>query len=163
MPVKGLISRLRTAILLSVLCAVARTCLSCRTVPPPPPIDLSAPGWRIQRGQAVWEAVSGRPEIAGDLLLATRTNGEFYIQFTKAPFTLVDGSFADGHWHIEYTVGQYSWSGRGTPPARFAWFELPRVLDGEEPRRGWRFTRTNDLWRLERRLGGEWLEGRFFQ
>ena len=74
-------------VFLCVLIAVLAT--GCRTAPPLPPADFSAPGWRVQQGQAVWKPSSSRPELAGDLLLATNANGNFFIQFSKIPFPLV--------------------------------------------------------------------------
>ena len=62
--------------------------VSCRTASPLPPADFSAPGWRVQQGQAVWKPTKTKPELAGELILATRTNGDFLVQFTKTPFTL---------------------------------------------------------------------------
>jgi hypothetical protein len=163
MLIKGLKPSPKVGVLLAVLCLAVGVCVSCRTIPPSPPIDFASPGWRIQQGQAVWKPASGKSELVGELLLATRTNGDLCVQFTKTPFVLVNATFADGRWRMDYLAGNYLWRGIGTPPARFSWFELPRVLAGDEPHRGWRFTRTNNLWRLERRLTGERLEGRFFQ
>ena len=71
----------KVAALLLLLCA------GCAT-PPLPPADFSAPGWRVQQGQAVWKPSSSRPELAGDLLLATNVNGNFFVQFSKMPFPL---------------------------------------------------------------------------
>src|SRR5262249_4825437 len=100
----------------------------CRSMPPLPPSDFSAPGWRVQQGQAVWKPTKQKPELAGELLLATRPNGNFFIQFTKTPFTLATARQADDRWQIDFGAGDHSWRGRGAPPARFIWFQLPRAL-----------------------------------
>ena len=93
-----------------------------------PPADFSAPGWRVQQGQAVWKPSSSRPELAGDLLLATNVNGNFFIQFSKMPFPLATAQVSGDQWQIEFGADQYAWHGRGTPPDRFGWFQLPRAL-----------------------------------
>jgi len=62
----------------------------CRTANPLPPADFSAPGWRVQQGQAVWKPSASRPELAGDLLLATNVNGNMFIQFSKMPFPVAN-------------------------------------------------------------------------
>jgi hypothetical protein len=138
-------------------------CVSCRTARLPPPADFSSPGWRVQQGQAVWKPSKSRPELAGDLLLATNVNCNYVVQFSKTPFTLAAAQVADGAWQIEFGGGRYSWSGRGAPPARFVWFQLPRALAASEPGRPWIFTRRADgSWRLENMRTGEILEGMFF-
>ena len=138
-------------------------CASCRTAPPLPPADFSSPNWRVRQGQAVWKPSKNRPELAGDLLLATNANGNYVIQFSKTPFTLAAAQVADGAWQIEFGNARHSWSGRGAPPARFAWFQLPRSLAANEPGRPWIFTRqADDSWRLENTRTGEMLEVVFF-
>lgn len=155
--------RLNVVVLLAALQIATGVCISCRTNPPTVPIDFSAPGWRVRQGQAVWKPKNGESEIAGELLLATRTNGDCYIQFTKTPFVLVDATSADNHWRIDFMGNEHRQRGRGTPPERYSWFELPRALAGVEPHHGWQFASTNEMWSLERPRTGERLEGRFFQ
>jgi hypothetical protein len=136
-------------------------CVSCRTEPLPP-ADLSLPGWRLRQGQAIWRPTQSRPELAGDLLMAVNANGDYLVQFSKTPFTLASAQVIDGHWRIE--LGRHSWRGRGTPPARFAWFQLPHVLAGAPPHAPWNFTnRVDQTWRLDDPRTGEFLEGQFFQ
>ena len=144
--------------LLAVLAA------GCRTTSSLPPADFSAPGWRVQQGQAVWKPSSHRPELAGDLLLATNANGNFFVQFSKMPFPLATAQISGGQWQIEFGADQYSWHGRGAPPDRFAWFQLPRALLGTNHAGGnWKFTQpASDSWRLENPRTGESLEGEFF-
>ena len=138
-------------------------CVSCRTATPLPPADFSSPGWTLRQGQGVWKPSRRRPELAGDLLLATNANGNYVVQFSKTPFTLAAAQVTDGGWQIEFGAGQYSWRGQGAPPARFVWFQLPRVLSGAPLADAWQLTRpAADSWRLENSRTGEFLEGAFF-
>lgn len=151
------------SLLFAVLILVAPLLVSCRSLPPLPPADLSAPGWRVQQGQALWTPTKSRPELAGDLLLATNTNGNFFVQLTKSPFPLVTAERLNGGWQIEFGAGEHSWRGRGEPPSRFVWFQLPRALLTGETSNNWRFAGTGtNAWRLENRRTGETLEGEFF-
>ena len=135
----------------------------CRAAPPLPPADFSAPGWRVQQGQAVWKPSSNRPELAGDLLLATNANGNIFIQFSKMPFPLATAQFSDGQWQMEFGAEKYSWHGHNAPPGRFAWFQLPPALLGGNPKDRWHFENvTTNSWRLENPHTGETLEGEFF-
>lgn len=146
----------------ALLVAVAVTA-GCRTVPALPPADLSSPGWRVQSGQAVWKPTRSRPELAGELLLATRTNGDFFVQFSKPPFNLAVAQVINGQWQIEFGNGERRWNGPGQPPGRFAWFQLPAALNGAALKSDWRFTRlSGDTWRMENSRTGESLEGGFF-
>ncbi|MGH7950399.1 MAG: hypothetical protein ACREFE_00540 [Limisphaerales bacterium] len=137
-------------------------CLGCRTMKPLPRADFSAPGWRVQQGQAVWKPTKNRPELAGDLLLATNANGNFFIQFSKTPFQLATAEVINNRWQIEFGNDQYTRRGSGAPPKRFSWFELPRALNGQKLDRNWHFTRGETNWRLENSDTGEILEGGFF-
>jgi hypothetical protein len=132
----------------------------CRTSNPLQPADFSAPGWRVQRGQAVWKPSSNRPELAGDLLLATNANGNVFIQFSKMPFTLATAQVSGDQWQIEFGADEYSWRGHGVPPDRFAWFQLPRALLGANPAGNWKFTNpASSSWRLDNSRTGETVEG----
>jgi hypothetical protein len=138
-------------------------CTSCRTVDPLPPADLSTPGWRVQQGQAIWKPPGNRSEIAGNLLLATNANGNFFVQLTKDPFPVVTAENIDGRWQIEFGASEHSWRGRGEPPRRFIWFQLSRALLGERIAGNSHFeTVTTNSWRLENSRSGEILEGWFF-
>jgi hypothetical protein len=148
----------RASIVLAIL-----VCSSCRAIRPPPPIDFSAPGWRIQQGQAVWKPSSHRPELAGDLLLATNRDGNFLVQFTKTPFPFATAEVMDGCWQIEFGVDEYSRQGHGRPPVRFVWFQLPRALLEGKTAGAWQFeSRTTNSWQLRNPRTGEILEGEFF-
>jgi len=149
---------------LATLLLAAGLCVSCRSLPPLPPADLSTPGWRVQQGQAIWKPTKTRPELAGELLLATNRNGDFLVQLAKTPFTLATAQMVDDRWRIEFGSGDYQRGGRGEPPARFVWFQLPRALAGTNVSLDWNFERvTTNSWRLENHRTGETLEGSFFQ
>lgn len=143
--------------------AVAATLVGCRTTPALPPVDLSLSGWQVQRGQAVWQPPRKRPELAGEILVARKSNGDALVQFTKDPFPLATAQIAGDRWQVDFGTGQRSWRGRGRPPGSFLWLQLPAALRGEEPRRPWAFARHHETWRLENPRTGEWLEGRFFE
>jgi hypothetical protein len=146
-----------------VLACVATVGAGCRTPLPLPPADFSEPGWRVQQGQAVWKPMASKPELAGELLLATNINGSFFVQFTKTPFPLATAQVAGESWQMEFGSGEYSRRGQGQPPGRFAWFQLPGALSGGGWQRDWKFSRLEDSsWRLENTRTGEWLEGRLF-
>jgi hypothetical protein len=138
-------------------------CAGCHTAKPLPPADFSAPGWRVQQGQAVWKPSRNRPELAGDLLLATNLNGNFFVQLSKIPFPLATAQVSGDRWQIEFGADKFSWHGHGTPPNHFAWFELPRALLDKDLGENWKFTRVEtNSWRLENSHTGETLEGEFF-
>jgi hypothetical protein len=136
----------------------------CRTVNPLPPADFSAPGWHVQQGQAIWQPSSNRPELTGDLLLATNVNGNCFIQFSKIPFPIVTAQVSSNRWQIEFGANKYAWHGRCPPPNRFAWFQLPSALRDANLGGNWQFTRVEtNSWQLKNSRTGEILEGEFFQ
>lgn len=138
-------------------------CAGCLTGPPLPPANFSAPGWGVQQGQAIWKPSPHRPEIAGDLLLATNADGNFFIQFSKMPFPVVTAQVAGDQWQIEFGADKYSWHGHGPPPQRFGWFQLPGALAGGKTAGNWHWENgTTNFWRLNNPRSGEILEGEFF-
>ncbi|HEY3760592.1 MAG TPA: hypothetical protein VGN23_02490 [Verrucomicrobiae bacterium] len=154
---------LRSVSILYLLSSIlAFTLTGCSTAPLPP-TNLSTPGWTVQQGQAVWKPIAGRPDIAGDLLMATNTDGDCFIQFTKTPLTLATARISDGRWQLEFGNDQYSWRGKNPPPTRFVWFQLPRALAGTNIARNWQFQSTTNGWQFANHHTGETLEGEFFQ
>ncbi|HZF01790.1 MAG TPA: hypothetical protein VE344_07840 [Methylomirabilota bacterium] len=152
---------LATGALLLFLIAVLVT--GCKTATPLPPMDLSASGWRVQQGQAIWKPPQNRPELAGDLILATNANGNYFIQFSKTPFSIVTAEVEDEQWEIRFGEDKYAWRGGGIPPDHFLWFQLPRAFLGEDLNDGWKFERGfGNLWRLENPETGETFSGEFF-
>ena len=146
-----------------IVIALVWSGLGCRSVKPLPAADLSSPGWQLLQGQAVWKPDKTRPELAGELLLATNANGNYFVQLSKTPFPLVTAQLMSNTWQIEFGAGQRVWRGPGKPPGRFSWFELPGVLSGQPPSRGWGFEQdATNRWRLENFRTGETLEGEFF-
>ena len=146
-----------------LLIFVLALCAGCRSPDRLPPLNLSQPGWRVAQGQAVWRPPRRRAEIAGDLLLATNVNGDFFVQFSKTPFPVATAEDFGGRWQIQFGANEYRRRGRGAPPDGFAWFELPRALAGSPLAPRWKFERRpGGRWRLENARGGESLEGLFF-
>ena len=152
--VRGPVARL--GVLLALLVAL----VSCRTVAPLAPANLSEPGWRTQTGQAVWRPRHDAPELAGELLVATHPDGRSVVQFTKTPLPFVVVLTTARTWQIEFVPQHRTFSGPGRPPARLLWLHLARHLAGE-PSAGkisWR-TLPDQHWRLENSATGETIEG----
>jgi hypothetical protein len=144
---------------LLLFCAVG-----CRTLPPLPASDFKQPGWTVREGQAVWRQKRGSPEIAGDILLATRADGRAFVQFNKTPFPLVIAQRTANAWEIESPAQNVRYAGRGKPPKRMIFLYLPDVLSGGPTPKGWTWQPLEDKrWRLENPRSGEYLEGYFFQ
>jgi len=133
---------------------------ACRTLLPPlPPINLEEPGWTVHRGQAVWNMGQGKPEIAGEFLVATRSGTNTFVQFAKTPFPVVTARSMPNRWEVEFPPQNRRYAGRGVPPQRLIWLHLPRLLRGEPPPKNWSWHEESGNWRLENRSTGELLEG----
>ena len=142
------------------LASIAGLGVACHTLGRLPPVDFSATGWRVQQGQALWKPAANKPELAGELLLATHAAGGFHLQFSKTPFSLATAQLAGKAWQIELGSGEFRRRGRGRPPDRFAWFVLPRALREGRVEAPWQFERmTDNRWRLRNHRTGESLEG----
>ena len=128
---------------------------------PIPPANLSQPEWTIRQGQAVWKNGEKRPEIAGEILLATKASGESFIQFTKTPFPLVIAQQAGNGWQAQFPTENKHYRGPGKPPARLIWFWISPGLKGKLSPKTWDWHENNNGWRLQNRKTGEWLEGYF--
>lgn len=134
--------------------------LGCRTAPKLPPANLSEPGWKVHQGQAVWLPQSGEKEIAGELLVATHTEGRAMVQFTKTPFPIVVAQNTLTNWQVEFPADGRNYAGRGNAPARIGWLQLPRALKGESLQRDWDFQRLGGTeWVLKNKATGESLQG----
>jgi hypothetical protein len=121
---------------------------------------VSGPGWRVQEGQALWRPGRGRPEIAGDLLLASDEDGRCLVQFAKTPLSFVQAQTTRTNWLIQFPPVRMSFGGRGQPPTRFGWLYLPAALRGERLAAPFRFEREADGgWRLENTRSGETVSG----
>jgi hypothetical protein len=144
-----------------VLISIVTLC-GCRTLPPLPPADLSAPGWRVQQGQAVWKPRRTAPEIAGEIVLATHPDGRSVVQFTKTPFNIVVAQMASNRWQIQFVPEHRLFGGAGQPPKYFCWLHLAAALAAEPLPKGLTLSRSGDSqWRLENRATGETIEGYF--
>ena len=121
---------------------------------------VSGPGWHVQEGQALWRPGHGRPDLAGDLLLASDEDGRCLIQFAKTPVSFVLAQTTRTNWLIQFPPVRMSFGGRGRPPARFGWLYLHAALSGEPLAAPFRFEREPDGgWRLENTRSGETLSG----
>src|SRR4030095_2800907 len=98
------------------LLALAFSAISCRTLPPLPPVNLSEPGWTLRQGQAVWRNRREAPEIVGEILYARHRDGRTLLQFTKNPLPFVTArTSADDSWQIEFVPQRRRFRGKGTP------------------------------------------------
>jgi hypothetical protein len=146
------------------LSLVLLTCLSgCLTGPPLPKVNLSEPGWTIRQGQAVWQIARKAPEIAGELLLATRPDGSTFVQFTKTPFPFAIAQTTSTGWQIEFPPQNRRFAAPGKPPARIVWFQLADAVSGKPMARGWTWQNSETNWQLKNSSSGESLEGYFTQ
>src|SRR5258706_6902914 len=146
-------------LLLLVLCGSG-----CATIPPLPPANLKDQVWKVREGQAVWKAKRDAPEIAGEILVATRPDGRAFVQFTKTPFPFVIAQATTNSWQIESPTQNRRYSGPGRAPARLIWLQLPAALTGRPPPKPWSWRRLeNNGWLLENGKSGESLEGYFTQ
>lgn len=133
----------------------------CRTARPLPPANLAEPGWTVRHGQAVWHLPKMQREIAGEVIVATRTDGECFVQFTKSPFPIVTARATPRRWFVEFPPQNKHYAGRGAPPKRVIWLWLPRVLTGKPPPRNWSWHQDASGWKLQDHNNGEELEGFF--
>ena len=125
-------------------------------------VNLSEPGWTIRQGQAVWQPGPKSPEIAGELLLATRPDGSTFVQFTKTPFPFAIAQTASNGWQIEFPPQNKRYAAPGKPPGRIVWFQLPNALTGKPLAKGWTWHNSGTSWQLKN-SSGESLEGYFAQ
>ena len=134
---------------------------ACRTIPELPSANLSDPGWTVQQGQAVWKPNKNSAEIAGELVAATRPDGQTLLQFIKTPFPIVIAQTTSNLWRMEIPAEDRVVQGRGAPPSRAGWLQLARALAGQTVARSWQFRRDGPDWLLENPSHGEVLSGYF--
>jgi hypothetical protein len=143
--------------LILALLAVAVT--GCRTIGPLPALDINQPGWTVRQGQAVWKSKAAAPEIAGELVLATKPDGSSFLQFTKTPLPFVVAQTTSNSWQIQFVPENRTFSARGKPPARLLWLQLPRCLLGQCDEKRFEFSRLKSGNRFLRdRKTGESIE-----
>lgn len=144
------------------MCSIALILTGCASlVSSLPPANLKEPGWTIHQGQAVWRLEHGSREIAGEVMVATRPDGNAFVQFSKNPFALVIARENSCQWQVEFPPQNKHYAGRGKPPLRLIWLYLPRVLEGQPPPKGWTWQHDATGWRLANGTTGEALEGFF--
>jgi hypothetical protein len=140
-------------------CLLVLACTGC-SLTPLAPVNLQEGRWKVREGQAVWKRNKDAPEIAGDVLLATREDGSTFVQFTKTPFPMIIAQTTTNRWQIQIPMQNKRYSGPGSPPKRLIWAYLPRLLAGTAPPKGWLWNPLPDnRWRLENSRTGEILEG----
>ncbi|MDB6122441.1 MAG: hypothetical protein JWQ71_1434 [Pedosphaera sp.] len=150
-----------------LLCLILALVPACRTMPALPPVNLSEPGWTVLQGQGVWRMKKEAPEIAGEILVATNSNGRSMMQFIKTPLPFVTAQTTTNSWQIHFVPNDKTYSGRGKAPTGLAarymphcWFYLPSSLAGAPPPKPWSWQQLPDgAWRLENSRTGEALEG----
>lgn len=145
------------------LCCVIGFLAGCRTMKPLPPANLKEPGWTVREGQAVWKRKASEPEIAGEIIVATRSDGRAFVQFSKNPFPLLTAQSTPKGWQVESPIDNKFYSGHGKPPARLIFLYIPKLLAGEQPPAGWTYEKVNDGYKLEDHRNGESLEVYFTQ
>jgi hypothetical protein len=135
----------------------------CATMKPLPPANLQEPGWSVREGQAVWRRKASEPEIAGEIIVATRQDGRAFVQFSKNPFPLLTAQSTRNGWQIQSHTDNKFYSGHGQPPARLIFLYIPKLLAGEPPPKGWTYEKVSDGYKLENHHNGESLEVYFTQ
>lgn len=131
----------------------------CRTPVSLPPVNLNEPGWTVRRGQAIWRRKRGGQGVAGELLVATRSDGQAFVQFSKNPFPLVVARTTSNAWSVEFPPQNKHYSGHGLPPHQIIFLYLPRVLSGLPPPHDWSWQPVGQGgWLLENHATGESLE-----
>lgn len=125
------------------------------------PVDLSAPGWQMRQGQAVWRPGSDKPEIVGDVVLSTHSSGAAQVQFSKT-LPIATGRLSAEGWSIDFPPQNKSYSGRGNPPKRLVWLQMLRALEGVKAPERWKVIHpSKDFIALEDPESGERLEVHF--
>lgn len=150
----------RRCLLPAVVAVLIASAAGCAAHRPQLQADLSAPGWRVWHGQAVWRSATGEPEIAGELLAGIHPSADSIVQFVKTPFQLVTAHQSGDRWQITFGSADRTFSGRGVPPSRFIWLHLASCIDsGAPPPKGWTIQMEGERWTFENRATGEMLEG----
>ena len=111
--------------------------------------------WKILHGQAVWKPQAG-DGIAGELLVATNSTGDFVVEFSKPPFTIAHAQRYGDRWSLQFPAQKKSYGGRGAGPSRVIWLHLAPALNGRS--NNWQFATNSNGWRMSNRRG-ETLEG----
>ena len=129
------------------------TLAGCASAPLPAPTMTA--DWKILQGQAIWKPQTG-DGIAGELLVATNSTGDFVVEFSKPPITIAHAQRSGDRWSVQFPAQKKSYGGRGSGPSRVIWLHLPPALSGRNDK--WQLTTNATGWRMENRRG-ETLEG----
>jgi len=121
---------------------------SCSTGVSLPEVDLSAPGWTVWNGQALWKAEAERPAIAGEIVLARHDNGDVLINFAKPPVPIFTAQLSGVNWKIDFIYSQNTHSGTDGAPSRFVWFQIPSLLQSAVVPEGWQVQVAKPVWEL---------------
>jgi hypothetical protein len=135
--------------------------IGCSTAPKIPAANLAEPGWTLRQGQALWKPKRNAPEIAGELVVATRPDGRTFVQFIKTPFPIAIAQTTSNLWELQIPAQNRVVGGRGVPPARVAWLQLARALGGNSVAGPWRLERKGSEWAFQNPRTGEALSGHF--
>ncbi len=145
-----------------IMLALTLLLAGCRTGPSLAPADLSAPGWHIRRGQALWQPKTDAPELAGNLLVASNPSGEDFIRFSKDPLEIVLARRNRDGWQLEIPAFGKSYSGPGRAPRRIGWFQLADTVLHGSTAPGWTWSDLDDgRWQFTNARTGERMEGYF--
>lgn len=129
---------------------------SCSSGAPLPEVDLSAPGWTVWNGQALWKAETDRSAIAGEIVLARHDNGDVLISFAKPPVPIFTAQTSGKRWKIDFIHTQDTYWGTGGPPSLFVWFQIPSLLQDATVPEGWQVIAVDDaIWELQDPHSGE--------
>jgi hypothetical protein len=112
---------------------------ACRSLPPLPQVNFNEPGWKIRQGQAVWQPNKTAPEIVGEILVATNSNENSFVQFTKTPMPFAVAQKTPTVWQAEFPMQNKRYTFHGKPPARIIWLHLPDALSGKTLGAAWKF------------------------
>jgi len=115
---------------------------------PLPRWNLSAPGWTVREAAAVWRPNRDADEVAGELSVATHSDGSRLVRFSKQGLTWMTARQGHGVWEFSAVARHGVFRGRGEPPARLVWF---RVGSLEHP------PQSNPRWTVTARDGGGWV------
>ncbi len=163
----------RSAFLMLILLGTVFLSGGCALVPEPKPVQWNqSPDWQVFKGQGVWVAEEGAPEIVADLTLAVGPDEQVWAQLSKTPFPLwtFQRTTDPDVWKIEVPAEGKSWKGRGMGPKQFLAVALAQAwIRGEAPE-GWTGSgwdgeikpadRKGEVeWSLEHKKSGQHLEG----
>lgn len=156
------LSRLRSAGALQIAsCVLAAIVLSGCATPNFPQVDLASDAWRKRIGQAIWKPDAAKPEIVGDLLVATDQLGNAYLEFSKT-LPLVSAHLTTNAWQVEFPPQHRRFAARGNPPARIGWLQFLRAADDRRVASPWQLTdKTAKSMTLANAKTGERIEVHF--